>query len=145
VVFCYSNEIYHKILESCNKTDGPIEVADIILFCISNTCASTRRAIPLWATQGIRHQKRRALCSGLESNIEISQALLEPEAPTIEQRYGSIGSRVKSQFLQGSNPSESSSRWSQLKDIRAKCQEFEVTNFDAATLLEEQGRELSPE
>jgi hypothetical protein len=39
VVFCSSMEVQRNILESGSKSEGCIEVADVLKWCIANTCA----------------------------------------------------------------------------------------------------------
>jgi hypothetical protein len=80
VVFCGSIEVQRKILKCNRKTEGPIEVADVLKWSISETCTHMRKSIPLWATQGIRHQNRRAASSGLPMSKKMVKLLLEPEA-----------------------------------------------------------------
>jgi len=144
VVLCSSLEIHQKILEHTGKT-GSIEVCDVLEWCIANTCAQTTKNIPLWATQGIRHQLRRAVYSESRSETETGRALLEPEAQSIQERYGNIGTHVKNSFLHGTNPAASVARKTQLDEIRDRCREFEITSFNSAALQEEQERELAPE
>ena len=145
VVLCGSMEVQRKIIQSSGKTGEKIQVGDVLEWCVANTCTYTGKIIPLWATQGIRHQHRRAVYSNSGNNTNISKALLEPEAQSIEQRYGQIGSKEKNYFLRSVNPQASRSRIKQLSEIRDVCDEFEVTSFATAALQEEQERELSPE
>jgi hypothetical protein len=145
VVFCSSMEVHRKILQCSNRSEGPIEVADVLRWSISGTCANTKKSIPLWATQGARHQNSRAVCSGSPVTKELVECLLEPEAQTLEERYGHKHIRKEDQILQNMTSPALMARKEEMQDIRAKCREFEITSFGTATLQEQQERELSPE
>jgi hypothetical protein len=81
---------------------------------------------------------------GLQNGI--SKSILEKEAQSLEQRYGYGDTQSEEQLLLQNVAKEPLvGREKQLENIRAKCQEFEVMSFNAATLQEEQERELSPE
>ena len=142
-------EIQRKIRERSGKSQGAIEVADVLKWCIAETNSHTRKSIPLWATQGVRHQRRQAVyarsaAQGLSRDLV--KSLLEPEAQSLKQRYGEERTHHEEQLLSQSMIDESLMvRKKQLNEIRAKCQEFEVASFNTATLQEEQERELSPE
>jgi hypothetical protein len=142
VVLCSSMEVQRKILEHSNKSGSSIEVADVLAWCITETCAHTRRSIPLWATQGRRHQYRQAMYSEPVITPALVEALLEPEAQSLQQRYED----ESIQHAEHSLISQSlMTRQTQLNDIEAKCHEFELESFSTVTLQEEQERELSPE
>jgi hypothetical protein len=151
VVFCASMEVQRKILECRGNSRGAIEVADVLKWCIAGTCTHTRKCIPLWATQGIRHQRRHVACSqswGTEGGFpkHLAASLLEKEAQSLQERYGVEGTQREEQVLLGSVVEEQLvMREKQLADIRAKCREFDVASFSTAALQEEQERELSPE
>lgn len=149
VVFCSSMEIQRKIRERSDKSQDTIEVADVLKWCIAETNSHTRKSIPLWATQGVRHQRRQAVyarsaAQGLSRDLV--ESLLELEAQSLKQRYGEERTHHEEQLLSQSTIDEPLMvRKKQLDEIRAKCQEFEVASFNTATLQEEQERELSPE
>jgi hypothetical protein len=146
VVFCSPMEVQRKILECSGRTEGHIEVADILKWSIAATCAHTRKIIPLWATQGVRHQNRRAVYSGgSPTTIQLVETLLEPEAQTLQQRYGDGGTHYEDPILRAISNDALNSREKQLDEIRVKCREFGVTSLGTATWEEEQERELSPE
>jgi len=152
VVFCSSMEVKRKILEYSGKSLGAIEVADVLQWCIANTCFYARKCIPLWAIQGLRHQRRHAACSRPLLNAEgeisghLADYLLEREAQSLQERYEDGGPQHEERILLHSVIEEPLIRRAQqLADIRAKCQEFDVFSFNTATLHEEQERELSPE
>jgi hypothetical protein len=112
---------------------------------ISETCANTRRIVPLWATQGERHQHRRAVFLKSPFTPALVETLLEPEAQSLEQRYGHDSKHQQGQFLGRAVGQKPGSREKELEEIRAKCIEFEIASFHTVTLQEEQERELSPE
>lgn len=153
VMFCGPMEVENKILHCSGKPEyANIEVADVLQWSIAQTCIHTKRCVPLWATQGVRYQRRHIAWSEYsgndceESALKIAKSLLEPEAKSLEDRYGFGERRFEDQLLLSNVKDESlSTREKQLEAIRAKCREFKLASFDSATLREEQERELSPE
>lgn len=96
----------------------------------------------------MRYQCRHRVLSGVKGELpsHLAESLLEDEAQSLEQRYGSEGTRREEQILLRTATDKSfKGREKQIADIRAKCQEFDIVSFDSATLQEEQERELSPE
>ncbi len=109
--------------EATTERDGSaIEVIDVLKWSISETFAHTRQCMPLWAMQGlrfIRHQgawsaaavavapplsdKVQSVTTAKTSSrydmteaefpLDIAETLLEPEAQSIEDRYGSFLAR----------------------------------------------------
>jgi hypothetical protein len=153
VMFCGPMEIERKILLCSGKSRcDTIEVADVLQWSISETSINTKKCIPLWATQGIRYQRRYIAWSESSNDgrkgaaPETVKSLLEAEAQTLQDRYGFGGPRSDEQVLLHNVEEESlSKRETQLEAIRAKCREFELASFNKASLREEQERELSPE
>ncbi|MCJ1392993.1 hypothetical protein MMC18_005865 [Xylographa bjoerkii] len=154
VMFCAPVEVERKILHGSSKITGDrIEVADVLLWSISETLISTKKCVPLWATQGIRYQRRHIAWSrmshsgsGEKCALDVSKSLLEPEAQTLQDRYGLGGRTSEEQILLHNIKDESlSERKAELDAIRAKCRDFELITLDDAVLQEEQERELSPE
>jgi hypothetical protein len=139
VIFCASLEVQRKILACNDKASGPIEVSEVLKWCIATTCLHTRKIIPLWAMHGIRHQRRRAIMSESNTPVEMVQQLLEDEAQSLEQRYGQDPS--ENQVVPTADAPVADDK---LHQIYAKCREFNVFSFENATLQEEQERELSP-
>lgn len=92
--------------------------------------------MPLWAVQGERFERHKNLLCGTQA-----ESLLEDEAQTLEARYkprtkdDSGMSSLKAWDMQNCN----------ITKIVKRCQEFEAMGFEAATLSEEQERELAPE
>ena len=74
-------------------------------------------------------------------NADLVETLLEPEALSLEQRYGHKGTHNANQLLEATGPS----RAIQLHAIREKCREFEVPSFGTALLQEERKSEPAPE
>lgn len=141
-------EVQRKILESSGKIGGTIDVADVLKWCIANTGAQARKCIPLWATQGVRHQRRHVVSRNVGGGFleQRATSMLEVEALSLQQRYGSEGAQREEQILlQNTMEKSLVGREKQLADIRAKCREFDIISFGTAKLQEEQERELSPE
>ena len=147
VVFCGSLEVQFKILESNGKNPGGcIDVADVLSWCIQNTWLHTRKCVPLWATQGVRHYRRRALCATVSGVPNVPAEILEPEAQNLVQRYGFGGQNLElNMLLNSASDDRFASYEHQLEAIRSKCREFGLTSFSGSALYEEQERELQPE
>ncbi len=153
VMFCELMKVERKILLCSDKTHcDTIEVVDVLQWSISESCINTKKCIPLWATQEIRHQRHRIACSkssndrGKGAALEIAKSLLEAEAQTLQNRYEFEERRSKEQvLLHDVKEVALSKRETQVKVIRAKCREFELISLNNATLREEQERELSSE
>ena len=152
-MFCGPNEVERKILSCSQKSSNDtIEVADVLQWSISETCIYTRKSVPLWAIQGLRHQRHLAASSqsskgeGQNRAANIANSLLEAEAQSLKARYGTEEERLEEQvLLHDIKDASLSGREAQINAIQEKCQEFELTSFNNATLREEQERELSPE
>lgn len=151
-MFCGPMEVERKILHCSGKSHcDTIEVADVLQWSISETCIHTKRCIPLWATQGIRYQRRHiawaeSTIGDTDTALKMAKSLLEVEAQTLEDRYSSGKLRLEEQLLlHNGHDGPLLKRKTQLEAIRAKCREFGPVSFNSATLREEQERELSPE
>lgn len=153
VVFCAPTEVESKILACSRKTDrDAIGVEDVLRWSISETHIYTRKCIPLWATQGIRQQRRHVAWSQSvnsdQSGLSLSAAklMLEPEAQSLQNRYGSVRQGKEQLMLQTmEDQALVAARREQIGAIQAKCQDFEFPSFTSANFQEEQERELSPE
>ncbi|KAK0127299.1 hypothetical protein ONS96_006849 [Cadophora gregata f. sp. sojae] len=149
VVFCASLEIQLKIL-CCNgkKAGEIIEVSDVLAWCIRNTWQSTKKSVPLWATQGVRHYRRRAACSTASGLPAVPSSILEAEAQSLEQRYAPCEnhySEVRAVLFNNAEQELFSPFKTELDAIREKCQEFGLVSLQDSNLHEEQERELQPE
>ncbi|CAG8959752.1 hypothetical protein HYFRA_00001658 [Hymenoscyphus fraxineus] len=147
VVFVAPLEVQSKILECCGKHDATtIEVEDVLLWTIQNSWEFTKKGMPLWATQGMRHYRRAAACdlSGDEPQIPIG--ILEKEAMTLDERYGLDRKSLEEGVVcRGRFASVENLARGELASIRAKCREFGLSDFGDSDLHEEQERELHPE
>ncbi|KAE8440619.1 hypothetical protein EG329_007021 [Mollisiaceae sp. DMI_Dod_QoI] len=147
VIFCGPLEVQSKILECSGKKDAKlIEVEDVLLWTMRNSWDFTKKGMPLWATQGMRHYRRRAACdiSGVDPRIPLG--ILEPEALTLDERYG-LGRQLIDEGLVLRNriQVDNDLTRAELCSIRAKCREFGLSSFGDSDLHEEQERELHPE
>lgn len=147
VLFCGPREVQMKILQSSGKnSDELIEVSDILSWCIRNTWSTTRKSIPLWATQGLRHFCRRAACSTPSGCPEDPKSILEEEAQALYQRYGFATQLDAARLVfHGTSSGNLAQFRSELAAIRTKCEEFGLQSFSGSSLHEEQERELQPE
>lgn len=145
VVFCVPEEIQTKIVARTSKSDNEqIEVSDVLLWAISETCVDIRRSMPLWAAQGQRFITQSALWDrarvGGEYRMSKDEAekFLENESQSLENRYRPRSTTGVASFIKkGENK--------HLDLIIERCEEFNSLEFNSATLQEEQERELSPE
>ncbi|KAI9890486.1 MAG: hypothetical protein M1814_003970 [Vezdaea aestivalis] len=153
VMFCAPNEVEDKILQNSEKNlNDTIEVADIIQWSISETCAFTKKCVPLWASQGTRYQRRHtvwpASLTAKDGNLALEKVelMLEPEARSLQDRYGlKVRNSEETIILQDIEDESLITRRREIQAIRDKCQEFKITSFNSSALQEEQERELSPE
>lgn len=153
IAFCAPPEVERKILECTDRSSNnltstrAIQVTDVLQWCIEETCAGTRRIIPLWATQGLRHQHRCAINPGAPKNKNQVGRLREPEAQSLQQRYGQKPTITEGQDHISRTVSSQAKevRRDQVESIRKQCTDFEIYTFSTASVLEEQERELSPE
>ncbi|KAE9375857.1 hypothetical protein N431DRAFT_556187 [Stipitochalara longipes BDJ] len=146
VVFCAPLEVQSKILECSGKKDAElIEVEDVLLWTMRNSWEFTKKGMPLWATQGLRHYRRRAACDISGEIPRIPVGILEPEALTLEERYG-LDKQVRDEGLVRNRMQvDNDVTRAEICSIRAKCREFGLTSFGDSDLHEEQERELQPE
>ena len=145
VIFCIPSEIRTKILTHTRKpSHANIDVSDVLSWAISETWEDMRRSMPLWAAQGQRYERQRALWAEASSDGKLrmskgtAQAFLEEESQSLETRYKPRTDTEKGLFNQDSQNEN-------LSLIIQRCQDFELMDIDSATLQEEQERELSPE
>lgn len=146
VIFCVPQEIKTKI-EGLRSKGGAvsdeIQVSEILIWSISETFASLQRGIQLWATQGRRHEKHHSLWkkfTGGERALTADGAkgFLKDEAQTILQRYGPNTPNTQQNTRPTLEPGGPDLILGRLRD-------FGIATCDAATLHEEQERELTPE
>jgi hypothetical protein len=154
VLFCVSEEIKSKILQSKGLVldekpkEACIDVSDVLIWAVSETCAELRRNMALWATQGARYQHQRAIWAiltsseGLQMSQEQAELFLEDEAQSLEFRYRPTAATctAKDQLQHFDNLDDGS-----VAAILKWCEEFDSLQFRASVLQEEQERELSPE
>ena len=147
VVFCASLEVQSKILRCSGKKDPKfIEVEDVLLWAMRNSWDFTKKGMPLWATQGMRHYRRRAACDLSGEITRIPVEILEPEALTLSERYG-LDRQMAGEGIVCRNrlQVDNNVTRAEICSIRSKCREFGLTSFDNSDLHEEQERELQPE
>lgn len=142
ILFCGPPEIHQKILQLSEKgSDDSVEVRDVLLWSISETCINARKLLPIWAKQGIGYQKRLEAWGNIEELETFPPNLLEKEAKTLEEHYGySSESGGLDTLLETSK-----TRHRELLEIQEKCRMFRVESLEKAHMLEEQERELSHE
>ncbi|TVY37088.1 hypothetical protein LSUB1_G005891 [Lachnellula subtilissima] len=147
VVFCAPLEVQSKILKYSGKREANlIEVEDVLLWTMRNSWDFTKNGMPLWATQGMRHYRRRAACdlSGVVPRVPVG--ILEPEALTLDERYGLDRQLIDERVVcRNRLQVDNDVTRSELCSIRAKCREFGLSSFGDSDLHEEQEKELQPE
>jgi hypothetical protein len=142
IAFVVPEDISIKIRERTGKShDIAIDVRDVLCWSIAETWQDLKRSMPLWAVQGERFERNKNLLHGVATSLSEAEALLEDEAQTLEARYKPYTQEESSHGLLKdwdlTNPN--------IAKIVTRCQEFEAMGFGAATLSEEQERELAPE
>ncbi|KAJ3472511.1 hypothetical protein NLG97_g10929 [Lecanicillium saksenae] len=136
VVFCVPREICAKL-----QTDRPT-VAEILQWAIRGTWTDAARSVPLWAVQGRRHHAQSAVWTAAqtaEGTLQMTKPqareFLEQEAASMESRYAP---RVHAAAACDDEEEEDDA-------ISQRFCAFKPMDQFAATLSEEQERELSPE
>lgn len=142
VVFLIPQEILSQIYGLTSKECGdPIEVEDVILWCIHQTWTDLKRNMALWAVQGHRSIMNQESYNGQKTTTEQAKDFLENEAESLETRYrpGLQGNKLSTRIMEWDmkNPA--------IKKIIQRCQDFGAINMNSADLEEEQQRELAPE
>lgn len=143
VVFCAPPEIHQKILKCASKPPtAPVAVSDVLKWSMQETCANTRKLVPIWAKQGISYQRRYVAWQYSRDTGRLKPAMLEPEAQTLEERFGLQLPNKKSPLAPGlaSEPRHAELCW-----IRETCRKFKITSLREAQAQEEQERELAHE
>lgn len=147
VVFCAPLEVQSKIPACSGKFNAiAIEVEDVLLWAMRNPWEFTKEGMPLWATQCMRHYRRRGACDFSGAITVIPVGILEPEALTLDERCGldrqstDEGIVCRKRLRVGNDLSRA-----EIASIRGKCREFGLTTFGESSLHEEQERELQPE
>ncbi|KAF9769646.1 hypothetical protein IL306_012919 [Fusarium sp. DS 682] len=144
VEFCVPWEIEQKIIrlkpqEKAGRRE--ITISDVLSWVITETCLDLRKAIPLWLNQGVRFSRQQVFWSQKQGDAvsRWAEQFLEEEAQTLDQRYRPRNGPINLySFLDGAGASMT-------KELRARCDEFGLTELHTASLQEEQERELSPE
>jgi hypothetical protein len=147
VMFCIPEEIQSKIHAITGKPRGlGVDVSDVLLWTMSETSVDIRRSMPLWALQGARFERQRAIWAdvtsseGIRMSSQQAERFLEDEAQSLECRYKPSPSDGSTE---GQLPfSEENAN---LSAIRKRCEAFGSLHFKSSALREEQERELSPE
>ncbi|KAF5986478.1 hypothetical protein FCOIX_1537 [Fusarium coicis] len=144
VEFCVPWEIEQKIIRSNPQGKASrreIAICDVLSWVITETCLDLRKAIPLWLNQGVRFSRQQVFWSGKprDAASQWAEQFLEEEAQTLDQRYRPRQDRISlNSFLDQVGSSMAS-------ELRARSDEFGLTELYTASLQEEQERELSPE
>ncbi|CZR70243.1 uncharacterized protein PAC_20144 [Phialocephala subalpina] len=90
LVFYVPEEIRRKISRLRNIPKGrPIMTIDVLMWSIRETWDEFHKSIPLWARQGIRHQRQEVVWKQTKTHMHsnIAGKYLEDGGQTLEQRY----------------------------------------------------------
>jgi len=140
VVFCIPEEIQTKILEFVKKPfPDNINISDVLAWSISETWADLRRSVPLWVSQGKRHERTKDLLKNEGFGPAQAMEFLEDEILSIEHRY--LPQRPDDLVYTNNNKTENEN----INEILRRAKAIQSANFNTATLQEEQERELAPE
>lgn len=152
IIFIVPPEIRRKITELHQlPEDGDISVVDVLCWSVSETWAELRRLAPIWATQGLRHQRqKRFWCfktdtgqqfqSANKNGAAVDERFLERATRTLQERYHPADA-LKQPALAAAAHRKSSEG----AKIWARCKAFGIRRLDSSPLGEEQERELSAE
>ncbi|KAH7233986.1 uncharacterized protein BKA55DRAFT_695504 [Fusarium redolens] len=144
VEFCVPWEIEQKIIRLKLQEKAArrgIAISDVLSWVITETCLDLRKAIPLWLNQGVRFSRHQVFWSKRKGDAvsRWAEQFLEEEAQTLDQRYRPRASRITLDSLLDKAGALMTN------ELRARCDEFGLTELHTASLQEEQERELSPE
>lgn len=144
LVFYVPEEIKTKILALKGTTNNStIDVLDVLSWSIFETFAEYRRNMPLWAQQGRRFTNQKRIWEAAQDtnaivlSDKLAKQFLEDEAQSLEKRY-----RPR---RREESESDEETQDGAAAQILQRCRDFSISLSDAATLEEEQERELSPE
>lgn len=143
VLFCAPPEIERKILGVISRSSGSVNVSDVLHWCMVETCISNRNNVPIWAKQGISYHRRHLSYCDIQNSDVFPPSLREPEAQTLDQRFGLQQS--SNDVLFGPTPPELEGMKQEMESIRARCALFDVSSLWGSHAQEEQERELSYE
>ncbi|EGU73889.1 hypothetical protein FOXB_15600 [Fusarium oxysporum f. sp. conglutinans Fo5176] len=144
VEFCVPWEIEQKIIRLKPQEKAArrgIAISDVLSWVITETCLDLRKAIPLWLNQGVRFSRHQVFWSKRKGDAvsRWAEQFLEEEAQTLDQRYRPRAGRITLDSLLDKAGALMTN------ELRARCDEFGLTELHTASLQEEQERELSPE
>lgn len=154
LIFCVPPEIETKIQEAeaedqvvplfnDRQRHQHISVLQVLKWAIGETHTDLWRSTSLWAAQGRRFDRQKALWreagNGDATLMTALQAakFLEDESPSLEQRYRPHFGAAETKKDHAGNERE--------QQILQRCVEIGSLQFDQAALQEEQERELAPE
>ncbi|KAL9047749.1 MAG: hypothetical protein Q9162_007958 [Coniocarpon cinnabarinum] len=141
VVFLSPYDVTVKILQCCDIQDvGEIDTRHVLRWAILETWSATKQDILQWATQKARYESQYQVYNARDRSVLTrvdAIRLLEREAQTLEQRYGTALAK----------PDDASSLMLPCANdiLRSKAHEFGLSSEQTSTYAEEQERELSPE
>lgn len=145
VLFCAPLEIQRKLTREAQKDHREgIQVRDVILWCMDQTCMTYRKLVPVWAKQGVSYQNRFVAWSKIiRAHVKsFPPDVLEKEAKTLQEHYGFERSRTNS--IGGYYPARQHRR-TQFKQIEEKLSGVNAKSFHGAPMLEEQEQEQERE
>jgi hypothetical protein len=153
ITFFVPAEIKAKITALRRRRAGAkMQVADVLAWSISETWHEARRLMPLWAAQGLLHQRQQVLWKaadkgdGYELGPETAARFLEKGGLTLRERYHPDGNGPceEEEARWTINP-EITSRSSEVARIQRRWRAFGVRGLRATALQQEQERELLAE
>ena len=131
VAFFASDEIRRKIASCVNKSnEEALDSSDVLLWALRQTCAHIIKDGALWASQGENFERRssawKKFQDGTFSLSEVKDALLEPEARSLEELYS-----VQDEFHQHMSDGTSELQ----RAIYSKCEDFGFRPGQGSALL----------
>jgi len=129
--------------------EGKIATADVLRWSISETWHEWRRSILLWATQSTRHQWQEVAWNqagsqgGPDLYAEIASRFLEDESQSLGKRYSPSTGAAKGILEEELQDLYLAERSRELKQIKARCEEFVVPRIGAGNF--NGGRRRTPD
>ncbi|KAF9472233.1 hypothetical protein BDN70DRAFT_887218 [Pholiota conissans] len=140
IVFCAPPEVDRCIRKGENiDSSRSIQVADVLCWAMTNTCADIQDHIPNWVQQGVYYRKRRDGSGHAESSTRIDAGILktswlEPAARTLDEMYG-----LKMMKANASKDKDIPS------DMQVRLKLLGITEVSSEAMAEEQEREVNHE
>ena len=146
VMFFAPPEVDERIRQSASKTqEEKVEVLDILLWAMVETCTDIQHHAPMWAEQGYDHARRSDAWHQIDANHtdsgELKAAWLQPEARSLAELYGD--ELISPQSSRSDHAAQSPK--GSIEAIDQRCEVLGVDRPSSMGMEEEQEREVDHE